>query len=339
MYEVPFMRFIILLTIVFNSCTKKVDLSDLFSDPTDQEKKQVLANWSQRDVSVKEWNIISSQLWQGYKVDLVSQEVNGYLHYSLVRYPLNHTKDETYGLLMLNHGGVNGCTLHILEDYNQKSYSRYFIIVPSYIGETLDTKELGKGILTSGGTKSIFDKDIDNVIALLNGILENYSTINEEQICVYGESRGACVAYLAAIRDPRFTSAMFCYGSTDHLTYPNLQQLIYSRHKKDVLPWVARFTAVDDFINGDILLSEGRLKLLQKSPIHFTERLPKQIEIHHGAKDKVVYVENSRRISSLLSNDTSMVYFKYYEYKKGGHGENMPEFQYRKKRFFSYPEN
>lgn len=238
---------------------------------------------------------------------------------------------------MVNHGGVDGCSSKILNQYSASNYDQSFIVIPSYIGESLDTQEFGLGILTSEGEKSFFDKDLDNVIALLNATLLHYPYIDKQNISIFGESRGACTAYMASIRDQRFSKGVFFYGTTDHLSYPNLQEIVYSRRKGDPLPWVVLLTAVIDYEKGDITLADARLKLLQKSPLHFADLLPKEIQIHHGTKDNAVYVENSRRLSRILEKDTSMTYFKYFEYEKGGHGTHMPELDERKASYLSYP--
>ncbi|MDB9744254.1 prolyl oligopeptidase family serine peptidase [Fibrobacterales bacterium] len=315
-------------------------LSELFASPTQSEKDSVLAHWKSRDVGVYNWTVEDSGTLQGFRVDVVSHKVNSLRHYALVRYPLNYSTTENYQLLIVNHGGMGGVDDNILKGFSKAQYEENIVLVPSFQGEELRTPTLALGTFTSEGETSEFDYDIDDVLALINGAVENVTGASEENMLITGGSRGGCVTYLVAIREPRIRKAVVNYGGTDHLTFPNIEEI--------VSPMIQEFTNKGPFIssiykvaskymNNEMSLEEARFTLLSKSPIHFINLFPDYLQFHHGDQDGAVSVENSRSLDSVLIKSPVEGNYEYFEYPGGGHGSNMSGSSQRRDAFFAEP--
>ena len=312
---------------------EELDLAGLFAQPTTAETNEVWNEWNSRDVQAYNWQVLGTGAMSDFDVDVVSHEVQGNTHYGLVRYPMDYDATQKYPILIVNHGGTNGVNAATLGGYSQGCYQDYFIIVPSFRGETLVTGSLGLGDLVSDGEVSEFDGDIDDVLALLNGTIDNYAGADDTRIYVFGGSRGGCVSYLMSVREPRISRGVYFYGATDHLTAPDLQTSIENNATGPYYATVRN--VVDSYIAGAIGLHEARQALLSRSAIHFLEHLPQNIQIHHGDIDLAVPVFNSQILdAALMANNLPTGEYAYYEYEGGGHGSNMPNSNDRKNEFF-----
>jgi dipeptidyl aminopeptidase/acylaminoacyl peptidase len=316
-------------------------LEELFAQPTDAEKDSVIARWEARDVGVYNWTVEESATLQGYDVDVVSHTVNDLKHYALVRYPLNYSPDGDYQLIIANHGAMNGVDANILMGYSKSQYENNIVLAPSFQGEELRCSALGFGTYTSEGEKSEFDYDIDDVLALINGVVENVDGASEENMLIFGGSRGGCVTYLVSIREPRIRKAVVNYGGTDHLTFPGIEEIVDPMINQYVNngPFISSIYNVASLYMKDsidsISLKEARFNLLSKSPIHFIDLFPDYLQVHHGDEDTQVSVENSRTLDSALTASPLAGTFEYIEYPGGGHGPNMDGSSQRKDEFFA----
>lgn len=296
-----------------------LDLSLLFEEPTSAEIASVRADWNARDVQPYNWQTVGSGPLLGFTADVVSHTVSGDIHYGVVRHPLNYDPNGSHPILIVNHGGTSGTSVASVNPFSQNGcFDSFFIIAPSFSGEPLNTASLGLGTLTSEGEISEFDGDIDDVLALLNGTIANYSGAEAGNINVFGGSRGAGVSYLMSVRDSRIRRAVYFFGATDHMTYPGLETDLDSATG----PFYNTIrTVADDYMAGNLSLADARAALLSRSTIHFINSLPSNIQIHHGDQDLAVPVENSRLIDEALTNrNLPTGSYSYFEYPGGGHG-------------------
>ncbi len=312
-------------------------LSALFAAPTQDEIATVKARWQQRDTQVQQWQSVAQGEHLDFTVDVISHLVNGEIHYALIRHPKESSTDQSAPVLIINHGGTGGVSINAIGRYSQNSeFDPYILLLPSFVGEALDTGSTGLGSFQSGGDISEFDWDIDSVIGMLSGALAQYPQANPDHISMVGGSRGGCVSYLVAIREPRIRRMVVFFGATDHLSYPELAttipELIANPNASN--PFFNSIkTITESYLDGDISLQEARYQLLEKSPLHFIDDLPSNLQIHHGALDSAVPVENSQRIDAAILNQLSLANYQYYEYPDGGHGDNMPNSQTRADEF------
>ncbi len=322
---------LISLTLFYTtSIVSAQSLSALFAPPSNAEINAVIADWNARDVGVYDWTLEGSgTVSGGLPVDVVSHTVAGYTHYAFVRLPQNYDPSKKYPILIANHGGTGGTSIGIVAQHGLECYRDYFVLGASFQGEPLDATPLGLGILTSGGPISEFDRDVDDVIALLNGTIANYAGADETNVSVFGGSRGGCVSYLLSVRDARIHTGVYFYGATDHMTYPGLEAIIQNildtgGGANPFYNTVRNFA--EPYMDGTMSLADARMELLSRSAIHFIQHnLPDNMQIHHGDADGAVPVENSRIMDTALTNSSLPTgNYTYYEYPGGGHGSNMP---------------
>ncbi len=304
------------------------NLDSLFATPTAAEIDEVLADWNSRDVNAYNWQTLGSGIINGFTVDAVSHEVAGNTHYGFVRHPANYDPSQSYAILMYNHGGIGGVNVGAINQFADDCYDDFFIIAPSFRGETAFTGALGLGDLLSDGAVSEFDGDVDDALALLNGTIANYGGVDATNISVTGGSRGGCVSYLVSIREARINRGVYFYGATDHITAPGLQDSIETilANGTSVGPYYTTVKNIAEaYEDGTLPLHTARLELIRRSPIHFLNYLPDNIQIHHGALDFVVPIFTSDELdAALIANNLPLGDYAYYIYPDGGHGNNMP---------------
>ncbi len=315
-------------TTTSTATTDTSNLSLLFATPSTDEVNQVLESWQQRNTDSLQWQTVATTTDQGFTLDIVSQQVNNNTHYSLVRYPKERGQDNTQPVLIINHGGTSGVASLTINQYsNNSDFDNYTLLLPSFPGEVLDASGIELGQYQSEGDISEFDYDIDTVIALLNGALDNYPWINPELIAMIGGSRGGCVSYLTAIREPRVNRMVVFFGATDHITFPEIASTVDAiiNQQQASNPFFNTITSVaESYLNDTISLEEARFQLLSRSPLYFIDHLPTNLQIHHGALDSAVPVENSQLLDQAILQYGNLLNYEYYEYPDGGHGDNMP---------------
>lgn len=272
--------FLLIILFLFLSGECQTDLSALFAPPTVAEIQAVKEEWASRNLPVVNWQILGSGTITGLSVDVVSHEVDGNTHYGFVRYPLNYNPNNSYPVLVANHGAQSGVGAGIIIGYSTTDCLKEFIVVvPSFRSEELRTESLGFGNYISEGTPSEFDGDIDDAISLLNGVLENVAGADENRISVAGGSRGGGVSYLMSIRDPRIKMASIFFGATDHITHPGMQAAV-ENHIDNGSPIAPPFNtavvaAAEPYLEGNFTLEEARMALIRRSAIYFIEHLPR----------------------------------------------------------------
>jgi hypothetical protein len=295
-------------------------LADLFRAPTAEEIQLVRKRWRDRDLSPKQVRVVERSTLQtdygAFQQRVVSHLVHGELHHAAVLVPVD---------------AVPGCCPVILDvrgirwDYRPRRVapglgtqqilhheaSRFVFAVPGLRGETLEVD--GDAYLSEGDRTDGWDGAADDTIALLSAVLEAVPEADPERACVFGVSRGASVALLAAARDPRLDCAVAWAGPADWfrllgswgwtLEEQVSDGLLYQWRPGQGTGSAAQF--IEWFLRGPIdqgrpALAEVRARIAASSPLYFADTLPPS-DLHYGVEDRNVVVANGLALRNLLS--------------------------------------
>ncbi|MFH1999112.1 MAG: hypothetical protein ABIK28_05485, partial [Planctomycetota bacterium] len=250
-------------------------------------------------------------------------------HYGIVRYPLDFTLGGSYPVLLFNHGALEGVQYEDIQffdshitpgDFLEKNF---FFVASSYRSEPAEVRQLGTYV--SEGQPSILDYDVDDVMAMLDGVLTHIPEADPERVAAYGYSRGGALSLLLGCRDSRIELLADLYGPTNWMTAElrqSTQMLI--NQQTDVPPdkllqQLVMDHAVTPWYEGTMTLAEARLELIRRSPVFFADMLP-DLEFHHGTDDNVVPVDHSDELNEcLISLGAAAPYFTYFRYPGGLH--------------------
>lgn len=292
----------------------------IFTAPTNAEKQAVLSDWNSRKQPVQGWRVEQSIKDEGYRLDIVSHTLEGNRHYAAVRTPANHRAGQSAPILVLNHGGWEGAdadwALHTTDD----CLADFFVVVPSFRGEPLRFE--GR-TYRSTGKQSLIDRDVDDTMALISGVVRNYPGAQGDDVSAWGFSRGGGVSLVLGIRDPRVDRVVNVFGPTDVLTHDDMADRVREVYYGEDLGPFYTFPAqwMRAHLRGQMSEKTLRKKLLAGSALHFADRLPSRVQTHHGARDTIVPVDNARALHEVLDQRSDMDVNEYFEYRFGGHGE------------------
>lgn len=308
--------------LVASALTAKADVfDDIFAAPTAAEKRAAKAQWASRSQAVRGWRLENRMDDDAFRMDIVSHQLDGNRHYAAVRFPENYNSSKTYPLLVLNHGGWEGVDADWAFGTVDGCLADHFVVVPSFRGEPLYAPDR---LYQSTGEQSLINKDVDDVMALVSGVLANYDGVQGDGMAAWGFSRGGGVSLALAVRDQRFDRVVDVFGPTNMLTNSEMADTMREMFS-DGEPRGPYFDFpaqwVQAHLEGRLSLSGVRQRLLFSSPLHFADDLPARIQLHHGARDTVVPVEDSRRLHDQLEQRSDMVINDYFEYRFGNHGD------------------
>ena len=302
------------------------ELESLFAPPTRAEMDAVRADWAGRGTSAADVRVeLSEELSLGgsnANLRIVSHTVSGNRHYGAIVTPAG-AKKESLPVLAYLHGGESGVSVADLqiaaaalgEDLRQS----FVYVVPSFRSEPL---RHGAAEWVSEGTPSLWDRDVDDVIALVNVAFETTPEAKPGGYNLLGGSRGGGVALLAGIRDERVERIVSFFGPTDFF-----DEWVREIVREAALRMPRRLTGVthldstivQPYIRGDIPRSEARLELVRRSPVLFAADLP-ALQIHHGTIDFVVSVSQARSlIRAMDALGRGPPDFEAWIYESGGH--------------------
>jgi dipeptidyl aminopeptidase/acylaminoacyl peptidase len=303
-----------------------VDLSLLFAAPTPGEVNAILGEWAGRDVSAADVVDLDQAVLpygsQGVQVRVVSHRVGDVTHVGAIAAPVGAVP-ESLPILVYSHGGDQGVnldfTLLALPFLLDEAVDGFVFVIPSFRSETL----VFDGVpYESGGEPGPWDRDVDDALALVEVALATTPEADPGRIGVLGFSRGADVAMLMAIRDPRIDAVVEFFGPTDFFG-PFVREVVEDALDGSVrdLPGVSFLD--EEFIQplsrGEVSIAEMRLELLRRSPVYFADRLP-DLQVHHGTEDDVVPVGEAERLIEVMEGlGRTQPEFEAYIYEGGGH--------------------
>lgn len=294
-------------------------LQRIFAPPTAAERKAVLDVWAEPVAPATRWTVEDSFEDDGFRLDIVSQRVEGNRHFSAVRTPQVYRPGQPAPILVLNHGGWDGIEGDWAFELVDDCLADFFVVVPSFRGEEL---RIFDDTYQSTGEKSLINRDVIDVMALISGVVDNYPGAQDHDVSAWGYSRGGGVSLMLGIRDPRVDRVVNVFGPTDVLTYPDMiNGVIGHLRGEEVSPYYGfPGTFVEAYYDGQTRFEELRMQLLGGSALHFADLLPERVQTHHGARDTIVPVGNARALDQALMRRSDMITSEYFEYRFGGHG-------------------
>jgi dipeptidyl aminopeptidase/acylaminoacyl peptidase len=294
-------------------------LDGLFAPPTAAELRAVEADWAARDTGVHGFRVERERREEdGRRTLVVSHTVGGVRHFGLVRVPAG-AAGRKLPVLVVAHGGERGVTA--LEFFRAGPLAEGWVqVLPSYRSERLVAAPLRW--YRSEGPPSPWDRDVDDVMALLGATLAHVPEADGGRVAVLGRSRGAGVALLVGIRDPRVKAVVAFSGPTDFFL-PEVRRLA-ERAVRSRIPRVPGAGYLADSVlfalrDGRIGVVRARLELLRRSPARFAHRLP-PTQLHHGSEDDEVPIAHAERLDAAvraLGRDRAS--WEYHRYPGGGH--------------------
>lgn len=309
-------------------------LDGLFLPPTPAEMTAVERLWRGRDTGARGYRMesdVSSP--DGPRTLVVSHTVDGARHYGAVRIP-PAPAGARLPVLVVAHGGDKGATAYqflregpIAEEWIQ--------VVPSFRSERLI---LGASRwYRSEGSPSPWDRDVDDAMSLLSAVLAHVPQADSSRVAVLGRSRGAGVALLMGVRDPRVDAVVDFFGPTDFFLPP--VRALAERAVRSRIPRLPGAGYLADSVlfalrDGRTTLPRARSELLRRSAAWFAHRLP-PTQIHHGTADDEVDVAHSDRLAEALRLvHGNAPFWEYHRYPNGRHSPgSLPNSEQRAARF------
>lgn len=304
-----------------------VNLAELFAPPTSAEVAAVRDEWTSRDVSARDVEILRSDTVRvgtvtEVTVRVVAHTVGGVRHYGAVVVP-SGAASGSLPLLVVGHGGDGGIdiddALLLLGFGLGDAVDDFVFVVPSFRSEPLVFEGTE---YRSEGEPSPWDRDVDDALALLNAAIEITPEADPSRIGVLGFSRGAGVGLLMAIRDPRIDAAVEFFGPTDFFgTFVQdvVEEALLGMPRN--LPGLAYLDAqfIQPLRRGELTIQDVRPELIRRSPVYFVDRLP-QVQVHHGTADSTVSVSQAERLIEVMRQEGRQAPgFEYFLYPGGGH--------------------
>lgn len=303
-----------------------VDLEVVFAAPTPQELDRVrVEEWGARSPAAEG---VAEELSRDFPLGpspgtlrVFSHLVDGHRHYGAVVAP-DGAAPGSLPVVVYAHGGDGGLDvdeLSLVVAALGEVADDFVYVAPSFRSEPL---VVGSTTFASEGPASPWDRDVDDALALLEVAVEETPEADPERIGALGFSRGAGVALLMAIRDPRIDRVVEFFGPTDFFD-PWVREIVSDalRDRLRDLPGLAvlneRF--IQPLERGTLSVEEFRLELVRRSAVLFADRLP-PVQVHHGSADTVVSVSQGERlIEALEALGRGPPEDGYHIYPEGGH--------------------
>lgn len=305
-----------------------VNFTTLFGAPTADEVASVRAEWTARTPTATGIQVVGPAIGpDGSQLYVVSHLITAgpggggtARHFGLVRVPPGAVN---LPVLVMHHGGDQGTgTFDPTANsglFAQRAafpalFNQTVQVLPSYRAEPLRTNGfeavLGTG-LVSGGTPSPWDFDVDDSMALLSAVLardEFAGATDGSRVGAIGFSRGANVALLHSIRDPRVDAVVNYYGPSDFYNpvtedlaasllggFPRALQLPGGPFLlANVLRPLQGPNATE---NPSLDYARGRRDVIRRSASLFTAQM-RNVQVHHHQTDAVVPVPISQAFNA-----------------------------------------
>ncbi len=302
-----------------------VDLDALFRPATAAEIAKVEAEWRTRDVSAREIREEGASTLQvagaPATVRVFSHEVDGNRHFGLTVVPIG-AAPRSLPMVVLAHGGDQGTSVSSVGARIARmgeSAGNFVYVVPSFRSEPL---RVNGSVHVSEGLPSPWDRDVDDALAFLQVAIERTPEADPGRIGALGTSRGATVALLMAIRDPRIALVSEMAGPTD-LFDPWMRTLTEEALRGEARPLTGLGFFDERFIQplarGTLPPARFRLELVRRSPVLWASRLP-PVQVHHGTADQTVPVSQAEHfVAALARLDRAVHRDEFHLYEGAGH--------------------
>lgn len=304
-----------------------VNLTELFAEPQPSEIDAVLAEWSSRNPEAQNVVVESQQsvLLGGQfpaSLSIVSHDVDGVTHYGAVVVP-DGLAAGSAPILVYAHGGDSGVSVDgeflLLMGLFPDLATQFVHVVPSFRDEPLT---FNGQVWQSDGPPSPWDRDVDDVFALIDAATDLAPAADPSRIAVLGLSRGAGVGMLMSARSANVERVLAFFGPTDffgpfvqevatEVLEGNPRQLPGLDYMSEA--WIMPYQA------GTVSLDALRAELIRRSPALFTDRIA-SLQIHHGTADTIVPVSQAQRMIDVMqSKGRGSDTFEAFIYEGGQH--------------------
>lgn len=297
-------------------------LDALFAPPTAAEIAAVEAEWAARRPRAAEVRVERVEEGaEGARTLVLSHVVDGHRHYGAVRVP-GGEPGRRLPVLVLLHGGSRGTTGFQFSRSGEIA-DGWVQVLPTFRSERLYLRPFRW--YRSEGPQSPWDRDVDDALALLEAALEAVPEADGERLALLGRSRGAGVALLMAVREPRVRGVVTYSGPTDFFL-PEVRRL-GARALQSRVPRLPGAGYLADSVlfalrDGRTTVPRARLELVRRSPVYFAERLPPLL-VHHGARDGDVHVAHAARLEQVLAErGAAAAPWAVHRYPEGGHRQH-----------------
>lgn len=303
----------------------EAELDTLFMAPTDAEIDAVRADWAARDISAADVRVeLADRLdLAGSEVDLriVSHSVAGVRHHGAILVP-DGAAEGSLPVLAYLHGGDGGVSIgdiRIAAFGLGELRDSFVYVIPSFRAEPLLH---GDRVWVSEGPASPWDQDVDDALALVNVAIETTPEAKADSINLFGGSRGAGVALLAGVRDPRIARIVAFFGPTyffDDWVREIVREAALRMPRS--LPGLAHLdsTVIQPHIRGEYSRGDARLELVRRSSVLFAAELP-SVQVHHGSIDHTVSVSQAEALMAAMEAlGRGPPDFEAYIYEGAGH--------------------
>lgn len=309
------------------TASAQVDLSAVFSPPTEAEQQAVRAEWAARFPTGNNWTVVAQGPdAAGRTVQVVRHDIQpSGVHYVALRLPLGFDGTSEYPVVLCLHGGDDGVSLAIFGSYDNMSGTgtdpcsgrEAILVAPSYRCEPIITGQWGSFLST--GDCLLTDYEVDDVIGTVSGVLANIPAADEDHVIAWGMSHGGGVLLGVLARDHRVRAGIDFYGPADVFqssSQAEAEALIASGECD--LPESWRLV-VCDYVEGTATLEETRRDLLRHSRGHFVDQVTR-LDVHHGTADPLVDVLQSQMlVAHVTEASPPLATFHYFEYPGGVH--------------------
>lgn len=303
------------LAVAVGACDSPTDRDDpltleerldaAFAPPSMAEIAAIRAEWAARDPHAENVQQVGTfeMRFDGYTSDarIYRHSVDGNVHVGLVMIP-RVASPASLPVLVYGHpgdGGLNLIEMTLLDAILGPRADEFVIVAPTFRSEPLI---IGSQRFFSTGEPSPWDRDVDDALALLEVALSEVAEADETRIYVSGFSRGAGVALLMGIRDPRIRGVIEVAGPTD-FTSEYVRDIVEEALADSLraLPGLNDLDRelIQPFARGEISVQRLRAELLRRSPVFFVDDLP-PLQVHHGEADDIVVPEQAVALRTAL---------------------------------------
>ena len=303
-----------------------VDMSELFTPATQEEKTAVTLDWATRDtrasgILVEKEGAVSVAGKSG-TVRIVSHIVGDVKHYGAIVTPDGLDPAST-PVVVYAHGGDSGVSVDnevlLLLSFFGDVFEQFVYVVPSYRSEAISFDGV---TYTSEGEASPWDYDVDDTMALLEVAFNLEPAADPSRVGVLGFSRGAGVGLLMDARSTKIDQVLDFFGPTDFFG-PFVQDVtreILLGNPRE-LPGLAFLS--EEFVlpyqREEISLERVRLELTRRSPVLWVEKMSK-VQAHHGTADQIVPLSQTQSlVQAMEAAGKTDDEFEYFIYEGGDH--------------------
>lgn len=215
--------------------------------------------------------------------------------------PRTIERTKKYPLIILPHGGVHAnfttYHAHIIREFMAQGY---IVAAPEYRGSTGYGKTFYEFIDYGG-------REVEDVHAARNWMVENYSFIDSTRVGIVGWSHGGMIAFLAVTRYPTSYQVAFAGVPVSDL----LLRIRY--HGKEYQKYFSAPYHIGKTIDED------SLEYYVRSPVAHVSKLQTPLRIHTNTNDDDVYVEEVLRLIEELKKAGKSFEYEVFVNEPGGH--------------------